>query len=82
MNSAVAAVITNLDKKSQQFDLLEDGRFTPITIAAGETWRLPGRVRVRYHGRELNINEEEEFAIWNDHEFGPQRTISHTNNPY
>ena len=73
--SLLAAVITNLDSNPRQFDVKTGEGFKTVTLAAGATWRLPGRARVRYRGREVEMNEDEEFAIWNEAEFGPQRRV-------
>ena len=66
---AFAAAITNLDSKSHAIEINN----SEITINAGETWRIPGKVDLIYQDRKIHMDDTEEYAIWNDHEFGPQR---------
>ena len=69
---AHAAAITNLDKKPHELEANNQ----KITIEAGETWRIPGEVTIHNQGREIHMAETDEYAIWNDHEFGPQRHVN------
>ena len=75
---AQAAVITNLAEHTEQFEVQTSKGFEPVTIAAGETWRLPGIVRVRYRGREILINDVDEYALWGQDGLGPQRRLSYS----
>ncbi|MBY0407748.1 MAG: hypothetical protein K2Q01_08645 [Rickettsiales bacterium] len=72
-SSARAAAITNLTDAPQTVELREGESLTAFSIAPGRTWRVQQKVVVRYQGRENRINEYEEFAIWKDGSFGPQR---------
>jgi len=75
---AEAAVITNLDSKLQSIEIsATDGDFHTVSIASNETYRVPGKLVVRYHGREVHMNNDEEYAIWKDDEFGPQMRETH-----
>jgi hypothetical protein len=47
--------------------------FHPEVIAPGAVFRRIGLMRVRYDGREVTIDNDDEYAIWNDGTFGPQR---------
>ena len=69
---AHAAAITNLDEKAHELEANNQ----KITIAAEETWRIPGEVTINYQGREIHMEETDEYAIWNDHELGPQRHVN------
>lgn len=77
LSAAQAAVITNLDSKPQSLETSAgSGNFTPLTIAPNATYRVPGKLTVRYHNRVVQMNNDEEFAIWPNAEtggdFGPQ----------
>src|ERR1700679_537247 len=71
--AAQAAVITNLDDKPQTVEVEMSGGFKPVVIAAGETWRVQGKAVVRFRDRQVQMNEDEEYAIWKDGTFGPQK---------
>lgn len=68
-SSAIAAGVVNLDSKAHT--ILANGK--EIVIEAGATWRNPGKVKIIYKDREFNMQDYDEYAIWNDNDFGPQR---------
>ncbi len=74
-DSCWAAAIVNLSSEPQtiQFSQWQGG--ASVTISPKQAWRVPGRVAVWYGGREVHIDEEEEFAIWKTGELGPQRRM-------
>jgi hypothetical protein len=71
---ASAAAITNLDDEPQTI-MLECCGNPSVTIAPCETWHMLGKAKIRYHGRELSIGVNEEYAIWKDGNIGPQRYL-------
>jgi|GEM_PF-2311737 len=70
---AQAAAITNLSDQPQIIEVPCRCDSPQVTIAPGETWRLSGKVKIRYHEREFFIGEADEYAIWSSGDFGPQR---------
>lgn len=72
---AMAAAITNLSGVPQTVSFMEWGRERAVTIAPNETLRMFGNVTFLYQGREVRINENEEYAIWRDGTLGLQRTF-------
>lgn len=72
---ALAAVITNLDETPRVIQKEEGGGFVPQEIKAGETFRVAGALKIRYNGRELRIDADEEYAIWKDGTLGPQKRL-------
>jgi len=71
-----AAAISNLSDEQQTIDVeILDG-FTEVKIDAGRTWRVVSKTKVRYKEREYLLGEQEEYAIWTDGSFGPQRANS------
>lgn len=72
LNMAQAAVITNLSSKPQVVEVEQYGGFAPVSIAAGETYRMPGKLVVRFGGRVMYMEDYDEYAIWGDNDFGPQ----------
>lgn len=77
---AQAAAIANLSPQVRRIEIKTARGFQPEDIEPGRTWRLAGRVTVRYDGEEYDIDQTEEYAIWNDGVLGPQKRISsHTN---
>lgn len=77
--TAYAAAITNLDDVPQTIELLTFNGYETVVIPPGSTWRVGGKAKVRYHGRELFIEQDMEFAIWKNREtggdLGPQRHL-------
>jgi hypothetical protein len=71
---AEAAAITNLTPHEQVFELEEGNGFVRQAVAPGATWRVHARVWVRFGARAFLMGENEEYAIWNDGEIGPQRS--------
>jgi hypothetical protein len=83
--SLSAATLINVDSQPKQFEFKQSGGYQTIDLAAGAIWRYPGNVWIRFNQREIMINADEEFAIWNDTTLGPQRrfgngsSLNHTN---
>ena len=79
--SAQAAVITNLDEKPQTVEVYTGQGMQTVSIAANATWRAPGKIKVRFHDRDVQMNDDDEFAIWPNKttggEFGPQKRQKH-----
>ena len=71
---AQAAAIANLTEAPQLIAVAGQA----ISIAPGATWRTPGRVVVAWHGHDIAIEDDMEFAIWPGGDFGPQRRINIT----
>lgn len=74
-NAAQAAVITNLSDTPQTFEIKTSEGFTPVTILAGRTWRVPGKADIRRGDRVVHMEEDQEYAIWQNGDFGPQRRM-------
>ena len=74
----MAALIVNLSDKPVSFQVEVSGGFKPLIIEGNETWRVPGKAKVRFKGREVLINDDEEYAVWSGDDFGPQRHLNHS----
>lgn len=74
-SQAWAAAITNLSDEPKTFSYGELDGEKIITIPPGQTFRIPGTVTFRYGDRETRIEDDEEYAIWKDGAFGPQKRI-------
>lgn len=74
-SESYAAAITNLSREPKAVSYDEWGGEKTVIIPPGRTFRLPGTVAFIYDGRESRIDDEEEYAIWEDGVFGPQRRI-------
>ena len=70
---AQAAAIINLDSKPHNLSV----NGTDVTIEAGRSWKIIGKAKIIYQNREIHMEDTDEYAIWNDHEFGPQRHSRH-----
>ena len=66
-------MIANTDSEPKQVVVKTSQGYEPVTLAAGGIWREPGKVWVRYEGREILINENEEYAFWAHEGLSPQR---------
>lgn len=77
--TAEAAVITNLSQKNQVIKESSPAGWETVSIAANETYRVQGRIKILFDGREITIGHDEEYAIWNDGTIGPQRAERHIN---
>ena len=71
--SANAAAIINMADVSKQLEIQTSDGYMPITIEAGRKYYVPGQARFRFKGREVFIERQDEYAIWGDDSFGPQR---------
>ena len=69
---ALAAAITNLSDHPQVFAIDEGGGFREVSIPAGQTYRTYGKWFVRFHDRDVRMEDNEEFAYWQNGDFGPQ----------
>ena len=78
ISGAQAAVITNLGDKPQTVEIAVANGFSPVIIPPNETWRTPGKVVVRFHDSVVHMEDSEEFAIWKNGDFGPQKHITHS----
>ncbi len=74
-SESYAAAITNLSSEPKTVSYEEWGGKKTVIIQPGRTFRLPGTVTFLYDGRESRIDDEEEYAIWEDGVFGPQRRL-------
>src|SRR5688572_26800415 len=74
--SAQAAVITNLENAPVTIEVESGDGYKPVTIDSYATWRVQGKVRVRYKDRESWISNDEEYAIWQNSGLGPQKRSS------
>lgn len=74
-SEAWAAAISNLSNEPKTFSYDEWGGERTIIIPPGQTFRIPGTVTFRYDGRETRIEDDEEYAIWQDGAFGPQKRL-------
>lgn len=65
--------MTNLTDAPQTITFEADRGMQEVTIAPGDTWRLLVRTMVKYKSHETLMGSNEEYAIWKDGTFGPQR---------
>lgn len=75
-SSSWPAAITNLSGIPQNFTIVDTYPKSVITIPPGQTFRTLGKTSFRYQNRQLHIEDNEEYAIWRDGTFGPQRRIN------
>jgi hypothetical protein len=79
--AAQAAVITNLTDRPQSLDIQMENGAQAVTIAPQATWRVPGKLVIRYHDRDVRLEEVDEYAIWPNAAtggvLGPQNRITH-----
>jgi hypothetical protein len=72
--SAYAAVISNLSTTPQSLEAGEtESTLQPVTIQPSATYRVTGKLVVRYSGKLIHMEENEEYAIWKDGEISLQR---------
>lgn len=71
--NAQAVSVYNLTDREQTLEVVESGGYKPIRIEAGRSYYAIGKVVVRFNGREVRIDDGDEYAIWSDTEFGPQQ---------
>lgn len=77
VSHAQAAAVTNLSDHAQQVTITEaGGSARQVMLQANETFRLPGKFWLGFAGREMRLEPYEEYAIWSDTVFGPQRRSS------
>lgn len=74
---AKAAAIQNLSCTPQTIEVESGNGSQSIVIPPGKTFHGVGDVNVRYRGREVRVEYNMEYAIWDDGTFGPQRTLRH-----
>ena len=67
-----AAAIANIGDQPQVVALRQGQDYTLREIEARGRLYIPGDINVRYRGREVRIEQGEEYAIWPDGTFGPQ----------
>ena len=79
VRDARAAIIENVSDTPKVIEVEQLGGFQPVTIEAGREYNVPGALKVRYGAREVQIDFDEDYAIWQDGGFGPQRRLSHGN---
>ncbi len=70
---AKAAKIQNLSDKAETIEVESSEGFKPVVIPPGQGYDAMGQIKVKYHGREIRVEHNEEYAIWKDGTFGPQR---------
>ncbi len=68
VSKARAASITNLDSRPHVIRTAEED----VTIEPNETYRVLGKLRFEYNGRQIRMEEYESYAIWNARTIGPQ----------
>ena len=68
VSQAQAASITNLDSEPHVIVTAEE----EVTIQPNETYRVQGKLRFEYNGRQIRMEEYESYAIWNAKTIGPQ----------
>lgn len=71
---AMATAIANMSELSHTVEIQTSTGYIPQVIPPGRTFRLPGRVRIRYEQKEFYLDADMEYAIWPDG-FGPQRKL-------
>jgi hypothetical protein len=69
-----AAQIQNLSNTPQTIELM-DRNDAIITLAPGGIWQGLGRAHVKWREREVDIEYNEEYVIWDNDTFGPQRRL-------
>src|SRR5437667_308601 len=72
LEAAQAVAVTNLSNSPKIIELKVSQGFEPHTIAPGETWRVTGKQVLRFNGSEFHLEDSEEYAVWNNDDFGPQ----------
>lgn len=70
---AEAAAIQNLSCNPQTIEVPSANGFQAMTIPPGKTYDVAGDMKVRYRDREVTVEYDMEYVIWNDGTFGPQR---------
>lgn len=70
---ARAAGVSNLTDTALTIEVETAQGYKPVVIEAGRTYTVPGKLQLRYRGREAFLEVHEEYAIWPDGTFGPQR---------
>ena len=71
---AHASVVTNLSDAPQTIEVQTARGYAPMTLAPNQTWRDEAREEtIRYHGREIQLEYDQEYAIWQGGDFGPQK---------
>ncbi|MDX1975602.1 MAG: hypothetical protein SFT92_08030 [Rickettsiales bacterium] len=65
--------MTNLTEGAKTLAILDGNKAVSVTLAAGETYHAMGALRLRFAERELRIEHDEEYAIWDDATISPQR---------
>jgi len=70
---ANAAAIVNLTDAAQTIEVETSNGYDSRMIAAGGKAEFLGAVKVRVHGNETRIADDEEYAIWPNNVFGPQK---------
>lgn len=68
-----AAAIQNLSCNPQTIEVATAQGFQPVVIPPGRTYDAIGNMKVRYRDREITIDHDMEYVIWDDGTFGPQR---------
>jgi hypothetical protein len=72
--AAEAAAVTNLAHEAQTIEIETADGYKALSIEAGRTYRTLGAIRVRYQkSYTIYIERNEEFAIWPNGNFGPQK---------
>jgi len=74
--AAQAAAVSNLTDSGQLIQIKTADGWKDITIAPGDTWRVYGLAEIRFRERESRIEHNQEFAIWPNGDFGPQRQLN------
>jgi hypothetical protein len=74
-SAASAGGVSNLSEREQIVEIQTTSGYSPVHIAPGRTWRIPGPAKIRYQGREVWLEHDMEWAIWEGGVFGPQRKL-------
>lgn len=77
VQSAWAASIVNLSGAVQVIELRTTSGHETVEIKPDERFSWPGQLYLRYQGREITIDSNEEYAMWKGGTFGPQRRFKH-----
>lgn len=70
---ANAAAIHNLGDVPQRLILYQYNASSEIIVAPNSVYRSIGSLHVSFQEREYRIDYDEEYALWPNGDFGPQR---------
>lgn len=79
-HAAKAGEIQNLSDKDQVVEIEVNGEYQEVKIEEGRTYSIVGLIKARFNGAEVSIEPDEQYVIWDDKTFGPQRAAGRFHN--